>query len=91
VTELDGSYVQVSVADNAGGIPADLLEKIFDPYFTTKEKGTGIGLYLTRTIVEQHMHGSIQARNNGSGASFSLHIPKCFASEAPGLGGGAFL
>lgn len=65
----------ICVRDNGGGIPADIIERIFDPYFTSKESGTGIGLYMTRVIVEQHMHGKITCRNTQSGAEFILVIP----------------
>ncbi len=67
--------IVVTVSDNAGGIAAEDLERIFDPYFTTKEMGTGIGLYMTRTIVEQHMHGTIRAENSGAGAQFTINLP----------------
>lgn len=77
--ERDGCAV-VTVRDNAGGIPEDQLEKIFDPYFTTKANGTGIGLHMNRTIIEQHMNGSITCGNlfDGSrrtGAEFTITIP----------------
>ena len=72
----DAEGVVVVVQDNAGGIPCRYLEKIFDPYFTTKEKGTGIGLYMARTIVEQHMHGTIVAENLGDCAVFTLTLPR---------------
>ncbi|HCA26234.1 MAG TPA: sensor histidine kinase, partial [Betaproteobacteria bacterium] len=56
--------VRVAVHDNGGGISGSVLPKIFDPYFTTREKGTGIGLYMSKMIVE-NMDGSIFARNIG--------------------------
>jgi signal transduction histidine kinase len=67
--------VTITVDDNAGGIAEEYVEKVFDPYFTTKEHGTGVGLYMTRTIVEQHMHGSIRAGNTFYGAHFTLDLP----------------
>lgn len=77
--ESDGCAV-VTVRDNAGGIPEDQLEKIFDPYFTTKANGTGIGLHMNRTIIEQHMNGSIICGNlfdgdRRTGAEFTITIP----------------
>jgi PAS domain S-box-containing protein len=71
----EGNHAVVFVRDNGGGIPLESMDKIFDPYFTSKESGTGIGLYMTRMIVEQHMHGKITCRNTGDGAEFTLSLP----------------
>jgi signal transduction histidine kinase len=75
----DGSGA-VTIRDNAGGIAEDQLEKIFDPYYTTKANGTGIGLHMNRTIIEQHMDGSISCGNlfeggKRVGAEFTITIP----------------
>ena len=69
----------VTVADNAGGIEDDVLPKVFDPYFTTKEpgKGTGIGLYMSKVIVERNMSGSLTARNVPDGVEFRIEMPSC--------------
>jgi signal transduction histidine kinase len=66
----------VTIADNAGGIPEEIMDKIFDPYFTTKEpqSGTGVGLFMSRTIIEKNMGGSLSVRNNGQGAEFSIEF-----------------
>jgi len=68
---------EVAVEDNAGGIPPDVLPRIFDPYFTTKEKGTGIGLYMSKMIIENNMDGSIAACNTVDGARLSVAVPAC--------------
>jgi hypothetical protein len=64
----------ISVIDNAGGIEPSALDRIFEPYFTTREKGTGIGLYMCQTIVEENMGGKISAKNTGDGAEFTVEI-----------------
>lgn len=73
----ENNYSCVSVRDNGGGIPTEILEKIFDPYFTTKfqSQGTGIGLYMVKMIIEKHMGGSCTARNTADGAEFIIRIP----------------
>ena len=66
----------VEVEDNAGGIAKEIFEKIFDPYFTTKDegKGTGIGLYMSKTIIENSMHGLLKVKNSDRGARFTIEI-----------------
>ena len=66
----------VTITDNAGGIPEEIIDKIFDPYFTTKgpEQGTGVGLFMAKTIVEKHMFGSLSACNVNGGAQFRIVV-----------------
>ncbi|MBS4097831.1 MAG: HAMP domain-containing histidine kinase [Sulfuricella sp.] len=65
----------IRINDNGGGIPAAVLPKIFDPYFTTKASGTGIGLYMSKMIVENNMNGRIEVVNRQDGAEFTLTCP----------------
>jgi PAS domain S-box-containing protein len=65
-----------TITDNAGGIREEILDRIFDAYFTTKElgKGTGVGLFLAKTIIEKNMGGRLQVRNVGAGAEFRIEV-----------------
>jgi len=73
-TEKGKSHL--SVEDNGGGIEEGILEKVFDPYFTTKFKsdGTGIGLYMSKMIIERNMDGRILVENGQDGAVFSIEV-----------------
>jgi signal transduction histidine kinase len=66
----------VTISDNAGGIASDVIGKIFDPYFTTKgpDKGTGIGLFMCKAMIERNMNGSLSVRNTAEGAQFRIEV-----------------
>jgi len=68
----------ISIEDNGGGIPAEIMEKVYDPYFTTKftSQGTGIGLYMTKAIIEQSMGGMLSFSNTDDGVCFVLTFKK---------------
>jgi len=65
----------IEVKDDGGGIPEDIIPKIFIPFFTTKSKGTGLGLSIVHRIVQNH-NGTIRAANEGKGACFTVTLPK---------------
>lgn len=74
ISKLDGA-VQVSMSDSGVGISEEALSKIFDPYFSTKQAGFGLGLAVTRTIVDEH-HGSIEVQSEPrGGATFRVKLP----------------
>lgn len=73
----DKEHVVVLIRDNGCGIPEDAADKVFESYFTTKgDKGTGIGLYMTKFIIEESMLGTIWIRNSDEGAEVSFDIPR---------------
>jgi len=62
----------ISVLDNAGGIPKEILHLIYEPYFTTKKANSGIGLYMSKMIIEKHMEGKLSVENGLDGAVFTI-------------------
>ncbi len=72
------SIVALEIEDNGGGIEPGIMEKIFDPYFTTKEtlNGSGLGLYMSKIIVEEHLSGTLSAKNKNNGAIFTIILKK---------------
>ncbi|MDH5464281.1 MAG: ATP-binding protein [Thiovulaceae bacterium] len=74
----DAKNFLVSFEDNAGGIKEEILEKVFDPYFSTKNEknGTGLGLYMSKVIVKDHCCGNLEVLNTKVGAKFIISLPK---------------
>lgn len=72
----DAEMICVSIEDNGGGIDDALMPQIFQPYFSTKgaKHGTGLGLYMTKMIIEDHMHGTIHVENTSEGARFEIRL-----------------
>ncbi|MDX1294649.1 MAG: ATP-binding protein [Sulfurimonadaceae bacterium] len=66
----------IAVLDNGGGMAEDVIDRVFEPYFSTKEqgKGIGMGLYISKMIIEKNMDGKISAENSGSGACFTIEV-----------------
>lgn len=77
-----GSFVKITVSDNGVGISPDVINKIFDPYFTTKQRGSGLGLAVTYSVIKNH-GGHIYVKSEpGDGATFTMYLPG--SSREPG-------
>ena len=75
--QTEDNFAVLEVKDNALGIPLEHIEKIFEPYFTTKHSssGTGLGLFMSRLIIEKSLNGTIDVRNYDEGSIFTIKIP----------------
>ncbi|MFH1596781.1 MAG: ATP-binding protein [Pseudomonadota bacterium] len=70
-----GPNLEISVADTGQGMSPEVMDKLFQPYFTTKEKGTGLGLAICRSIVEEHGGGLLVDSTPGQGSTFTIQLP----------------
>ena len=86
----DETSIHISVEDNGGGIEEKLMDKVFEPYFSTKSlNGTGLGLHIVKTIVEKQLEGSVKLVNVKGGARFTISLPRNRKPEAEGQEKGA--
>ncbi len=79
----EGNYIRIAITDHGTGIPQELLQKIFDPYFTTKRKGSGLGLATSNSIVHNH-GGHISVKSElGAGSTFYVYLPAAKKNASP--------
>jgi signal transduction histidine kinase len=74
-TRIDGSYVEVAVADRGSGISDDAMNRLFSTFFTSKPEGMGMGLAISKTIIEAHDGRIWATRNPAGGATFHIRLP----------------
>lgn len=71
----EANSILIALEDNAGGISNNNIEEILDPYYTTKENGTGVGLYMVNLIVKNYMNGDLKISNSNVGLKFEIYLP----------------
>jgi len=74
--EIGSDIIEIRIEDDGTGIPQDKLEKIFEPHESSKQGSMGLGLYMSKLIIESHLGGTIKAYNTPRGAGFLIKIPK---------------
>src|SRR5438045_8821757 len=74
-TDMDESHVRVSFIDNGGGMSAETLSHVFEPYYTTKDRGTGLGLLIVRRIVREHGGELAIESTEGKGLNLTIRLP----------------
>ena len=77
-----GKYLKITIKDSGIGIPPELLDKIFDPYFTTKNEGSGLGLAICHSIIKNHQ-GNISVQSDTGGTSFVIYLPASTPLQKP--------
>ena len=77
VSHEEDDYVLIEIRDNAGGIKTDIIDEIFEPYVSSKgeKNGTGLGLYMSKIIIEEHLNGKLSCHNGEEGAVFTVKLP----------------
>ena len=74
-TDMDATHVNVSFTDTGGGMSAESLSRVFEPYFTTKKSGSGLGLLIVRRIVREHGGEMAIESNEGKGLTLTIRLP----------------
>lgn len=75
------NYIKITISDSGVGIPENVIDKIFDPYFTTKQEGSGLGLAIIHSIISKHDgHISVQSKS-GVGTTFTIYLPATFKQQ----------
>jgi signal transduction histidine kinase len=74
-TDMDATHVNISFADTGGGMSAETLSRVFEPYFTTKHSGSGLGLLIVRRIVREHGGEMAIESNEGKGLTLTIRLP----------------
>ena len=86
-SQPEDGYVLISVSDTGVGLPTDEVDRIFDAFYTTKPQGSGMGLAISRSIIESHQGRIWATANDGRGASFHFSLPAAVrVEEAPAAG-----
>ena len=82
IYETDESII-IEICDNGSGFSKEVIDNIFEPYFSTKKEknGTGLGLYMSKTIIEEHLKGKLSAKNSADGAVITIQLPKGLSDE----------
>ncbi|UTJ06453.1 sensor histidine kinase [Arcobacter roscoffensis] len=81
----DEELINISIKDNAGGIPNEIIDRVFEPYFTTKHQaqGTGIGLFMSEEIITKHFYGDIKVHNCNFEYKNEVYFGACFEIKLP--------
>jgi two-component system cell cycle sensor histidine kinase/response regulator CckA len=78
----EGKYIKLCIQDSGIGMPANVLEKIFDPYFSTKDKGSGLGLAISYSIINKHWGDMVVESTPGIGTTFTIYLPATDKAES---------
>ena len=83
MSQLQNGQLQFSVSDTGVGLPKEKMEQIFSAFFTTKPQGSGMGLAISRSIVESHGGRLWASANSGTGATFHFTLPIQIKESSP--------